>query len=154
MTAACFYMGPNDTTMLEQVNYDLGDQYGNQLILCHRFLDDVDYLHQLILSGHYKLSNRTTNNMGKLIPLWLLTTANAQLSYANYPLSEMCDHIYFALSSPDIDKYKNPFLMRKFRGTTYIWCETNKWWCLAAPIWHETQVPCVCKDKKPPKKHV
>ena len=142
-----FFMGPNDTVVDEQKRYALSDKEAAAVITSPRFLDAEQYkeLFRRVWSRHYKLSNRTTSATGILVPEWLLNEAEAELNKANIdtPLPEDCDStcIYLHVTGPG--NYDDPFILRKFRGVTYIWSDKNKWWCLAgANPSSDKQPPC------------
>ena len=147
---ARFFMGPNDTIVDEHKRYALSDEGAAAIIVCHRFLNDEQYweLHRRVSSRNYKLSNRTTSATGILVPRWLLDAAETQLDKANQGTPPPADcgdtHIYLHVTGPD--NYDDPFILRKFRGVTYIWSEKNKWWCLAgANPMTPKHPPCTCE---------
>ena len=146
-----FFMGPKDTFVNRHVRYALSDKGAGAIIASPRFLDEAQYqeLYRRVASRHYKLSNRTTTETGILVPEWLLTTANSELDQANTnappPEGSGDTYIYLHVTGPG--NYDDPFILRKFRGVTYIWSDKNKWWCLAgAQALSQKEPPCVCGD--------
>ena len=79
----CFYMGPNDTTVPEQVEYALGSRLADAVIVAGAFLGDDGVketeLRQRMMSGYYKLSNRTTNDTGILMIQEMIDKANEEI---------------------------------------------------------------------------
>ena len=134
----CFYMGPNDTTVPEQVEYALGSKDADAIIVAGAFLGDDGVketeLRQRMMSGYYKLTNRTTNDTGILMIQEMIDKANEEIdSLSAATTAVACDEwkspIFFCLAARDT--FDDPYILRRFGGVTYAWSEKHQWWCRA-----------------------